>query len=214
VLRPLLEPGGVLTGADATLFVRASPGNVEQIRQAVALLDRAPRQLLISVGQGTAEARADSSARGSVEVTRPARDDARATVEARQRERRAEVQQVASVRAVEGYEAYVATGQDVALFAGTGYHGVTSGFYATARVNGDLVTLDIALRQRRARDTRSGPVIDTAGGITMISGRVGEWLPLGAVRESASDESSGWLSRDQRRARSQYDAWVKVDVLP
>ena len=45
-LLPLVEPGGVLTGTDATLFLKASPGNVEQIRQAVALLDREPRQLL------------------------------------------------------------------------------------------------------------------------------------------------------------------------
>ena len=37
---------------DDVLFVRASAANVEQIRLAVATLDRAPRQLLISVGQG------------------------------------------------------------------------------------------------------------------------------------------------------------------
>ena len=62
-LQPLVEPGGVLSGTDSTLFVRTSPGNFEQIRQAVALLDRAPRQLLISVGQGTVETVADASVR-------------------------------------------------------------------------------------------------------------------------------------------------------
>ena len=40
-LQPLVEPGGVLTGMDSTLFVRTSPDNFAQIRQAVALLDRA-----------------------------------------------------------------------------------------------------------------------------------------------------------------------------
>src|SRR5262245_12060034 len=34
-LRPLLDPGGVLTGMDSTLFVRTSPENFEQLRQAV-----------------------------------------------------------------------------------------------------------------------------------------------------------------------------------
>src|SRR4026207_1645190 len=53
ILEPLLEPGGVLTGTDDVLFVRPSPENLEQIRAAVATLDRAPRQLLITVGQGT-----------------------------------------------------------------------------------------------------------------------------------------------------------------
>ena len=43
-LQPLLEPGGVITGMDGMLFVRSSAANVEQIRQAAALLDRQPRQ--------------------------------------------------------------------------------------------------------------------------------------------------------------------------
>jgi type II secretory pathway component GspD/PulD (secretin) len=66
-LQPLVEAGGVLTGTEATLFVRTSHENFEQIRQAVALLDRAPRQLLISVGQGTVETLEDAT----VQVRRP-----------------------------------------------------------------------------------------------------------------------------------------------
>ena len=52
VVQPLLEPGGVITGMDGTLFVRASPANLAQILQVVESLDRQPRQLLLSVGQG------------------------------------------------------------------------------------------------------------------------------------------------------------------
>src|SRR3954453_23108379 len=53
VLQPMLESGGVLTGQDYQLFVRASPQNLQQLRQALAQLDREPRNLLVSVREAT-----------------------------------------------------------------------------------------------------------------------------------------------------------------
>lgn len=50
-LRPFLEPGGVLTGAQGNLILRASRANRAQIKQALAVLDVAPRQLRITVRQ-------------------------------------------------------------------------------------------------------------------------------------------------------------------
>lgn len=52
LLRPLLEPDGVLTGMRGNLILRASDANRAQIRQALAALDVAPRQLRITVRQG------------------------------------------------------------------------------------------------------------------------------------------------------------------
>lgn len=51
LLRPLLEPGGVLTGVHGQLILRASPSNRAQIRQALAALDIPLRQLRITVRQ-------------------------------------------------------------------------------------------------------------------------------------------------------------------
>lgn len=50
-LLPLLEPGGVLTGVQGNLILRASQSNRAQIKQALAALDVAPRQLRITVRQ-------------------------------------------------------------------------------------------------------------------------------------------------------------------
>jgi type II secretory pathway component GspD/PulD (secretin) len=236
-LQPLVEPGGVLTGMDSTLFVRTSPGNFEQIYQAVALLDRAPRQLLVSVGQGTVETIADSSVRGSVTVgsgdvqvgvNRPPGADSGATVQVRQNTQRANLQNVSSIRTIEGNEAYVSVGQLVPLtntqvvpgYHGavvqqtTGYRDVSTGFYATVRVSGDLVTLDISPQQQRLRDTTRGAVIDTASTVSTVSGRLGEWLPLGAVRQTAGNTDNGLLIWGRRGTESTYDAWVKVDEIP
>ncbi len=48
-LRPLLEPGGTLTGQANQLIVRASPANLADIRRALDAIDRPLRRLQISV---------------------------------------------------------------------------------------------------------------------------------------------------------------------
>lgn len=50
-LRPLLEPGGALSGMGDQLIVRASKRNREQLKQALAALDTPPRRLMIRVSQ-------------------------------------------------------------------------------------------------------------------------------------------------------------------
>jgi hypothetical protein len=61
-LRPFLEPGGALTGMGSNLILRASPANRAQIKQALAALDVAPRQLRITVRQSLALAGEQKSA--------------------------------------------------------------------------------------------------------------------------------------------------------
>jgi hypothetical protein len=145
----------------------------------------------------------------------------------RQSTQRADLHNVSSVRAIEGNEAYISIGQLVPLMSTQvtpGYHGpivqqstefhdVSTGFYATVRLSGDLVTLDISPRQQRVRSSTYGPVVETAGATSTVSGRLGEWLPLGAVRESAGDDRSGLLIWGRRSVESEYGAWVKVDEV-
>ena len=60
-LRPFLEAGGVLTGMQGKLILRASPANRAQIKQALAALDVAPRQLRITVRQSLDRTREQKS---------------------------------------------------------------------------------------------------------------------------------------------------------
>lgn len=62
ILRPLVEPGGALTGMQDQLVVRASAANIADIRKVLASIDRMPRRLMISVRQG---GDAVNSARGA-----------------------------------------------------------------------------------------------------------------------------------------------------
>jgi len=44
-LKPFVEPGGVVSGMNYQIFLRASRANREQIKQLLAALDQAPRRL-------------------------------------------------------------------------------------------------------------------------------------------------------------------------
>lgn len=237
VLEPLLEPGGVLTGMDGTLFVRTSPGNLAQIRQAVAELDRKPRQLLLTVRQGTVATDAETSVTGRatvgggdvrVGVNAPPAGEAGAELAVRDRRQDADLQSLGSVRTLEGSETYVSVGQSLPLTTTqvtqgprgpvvsrtTDYRNVSTGFYATPRVAGDRVTLEISPRQQRLRDAPGGPVVQTSGATSVVNGRLGEWIALGAVESSDAGGSAGLLVWGRYSSASRYTAWIKVDEIP
>lgn len=68
VIRPLVEPGGALSGMNNQLILRASRKNREEIKQALAALDTPARQLVIRVTQNrdAAMQRSGAEAFGSV----------------------------------------------------------------------------------------------------------------------------------------------------
>lgn len=52
ILRPMLKPGGAISGTGFQLIIRTSPENLEQLQTAIAKLDQSSKQLLITVRQG------------------------------------------------------------------------------------------------------------------------------------------------------------------
>jgi type II secretory pathway component GspD/PulD (secretin) len=236
-LQPLLEPGGVITGMDGMLFVRASAANVEQIRQATALLDRKPRQLLISVGQGTMASVQDADVRGAatigsgdvqVGVNRPPVGEPGVAIQAGQSTQRANLRNVSRIRALEGSETYIAIGQSAPVTTTqvaqgwgkpnvvqtTEFRSASTGFYATAHLSGDRVTLDLAPQQQRFSGPEARRTVETAGLTTRVSGRLGEWIGVGGASESGSSTTAGLLVWGRRSSDSQYTVWVKVEEAP
>ncbi len=234
VVQPLVERGGVITGTDNLLIVRTSADNFAQIQQAVAALDRAPRQLLISVGQGGVSNDDSAGIRGSatvgsgdvqVGVNRPPGAESGVQVQAQARTLQTDAGSVSSVRALEGSEAYIAVGQSrpvTTTNVTSGWYGPTvsqttqyreasSGFYATARLSGDRVTLEISPQQQAFR---SRGAIDTQRVVTTVSGRLGERIAIGAVGEQSSGSTNGLLRWGTRSSDSEYSAWVMVEEIP
>lgn len=236
-LQPLVEPGGVITGTDSLLFVRTSPSNLEQLKQAVAVLDRQPRQLRVTVGQGTTEGVVDSAVRGSasvgsgdvqVGVNRPPVGETGVTVTARHTRRDAELRNVSSVTTLEGTETFIAIGQSAPVSttqvttgrAGpnvvqtTEFRDANTGFYATPRVSGDMVTLDLSPTQQRFTGPPSDRRVATAGVTTQVSGLLGEWIRVGGANSAGRSDTGGLLARGTRSDGSSYSVWVKVEEVP
>ncbi|MFO1406236.1 MAG: hypothetical protein U1F08_01750 [Steroidobacteraceae bacterium] len=232
VLEPLLDPGDAITGVDDKLFVRAGPAALERVQAALAVIDRQPRELVITVAQGTLLAGEVAGVRGSatvsagdasVGINRPPSGDTSAQVVVLASGRQVRLDNQSSVRAVEGMEAWISTGRSVpytttwresgpggTVQRSTTYQGVDSGFYALARVNGDVVTLEISARQQSLAPGRGGEV-RTAGANSVVRARLGEWVQLGASRTAGGASDAGLLTWGQYGAASEYSAWLRVD---
>jgi hypothetical protein len=236
VLQPLLPTGAAIAGTGSVLLVRAEPAALEQVRQAIAMLDRAPRQLLITVGQDTDSQSQRAGAEGSgvvrsgdvrVGVNAPPSAHDGAEIVVHGSDRRGRIRTVSSVRALEGYEAYVALGESrpftsgsvtVATHGGvitsqrTDYRDVLTGFYATPHLNGDRVTLEISPQQSQVAPGQRGTVA-TQSLATTVSGRLGEWIEVGGASGNQRGSTAGLATWDTRTEATQYSAWIKVDEV-
>ena len=237
VLQPLLPAGAAIAGTGSVLLVRAEPSTLEQVRQAVATLDRAPRQLLITVGQDTAAQTQRAGIEGSgtvgsgdvrVGVNAPPSAQDGAEIVLHGNDQRDRIRTVSSVRTLEGYEAYLTLGESrpftsssvtvmphagVVAHERTDYRDVLTGFYATPRLSGDRVTLEISPQQSRVAPGQRGTVA-TQSVTTTVSGRLGEWIEVGGASGNRNGSTAGLATWGTRTELTQYSAWVKVDEVP
>ena len=204
VLQPLLEPGATLSGMRGQLFLRASPANADDIKRALAAIDRPAKRLQISVRLDDAAERerrevqaSGSVGSGGVRFSGSAQD-ARSTAAERVDQR---------LQVLEGSRAYINTGQSrlMRLPDGTVVQELAAGFEVVPRVSGDRVHLDIAQqRETVAQSQRLG---------TSTTARFGEWVEIGGVAQAASADQGGIGSMRAGRSSEQRRVWVKVDAL-
>lgn len=223
VLQPLLENGGALSGQDYKLFVRASAANIAQIRKALAQLDRQPRQLLVSVRRATQQQMQQEHAAASARVGNGGASVSLSTAGAAGSR---DGNDVRSVTVLEGSAAFIAAGASVPVVTSvmavdgrraragvaTSYRDLSSGFTVTPRLSGEQVTLDITQQSERRADDGGG--VQTQRLSTRVTGRLGEWLRLGGVDESASSQNSGVAGGHYATGSDEQAIWVKVAGAP
>lgn len=148
IVRPLVPAPGVVSGIDNRLVIKTTPENLQSVKALLADLDRAPRNLLISVRYADRDEARDDAAEASITLrsgaVRLATDQAPAHSTAAeqdsaqsgrlpqqsglrvwQTQSRSDARQLQQVRVVEGYPAYIASGalvpfgeQTMLLFSG------------------------------------------------------------------------------------------------
>ena len=138
---------------------------------------------------------------------------------------RSDREQTQRVQAVEGEPAYIETGTQIPVYDGAvavgpfGYGGAvntrfknaTTGFYALARTDGDRVRVDISSQQ--IRQGSANDRFDTQSARTSVSGRLGEWIPLGgSARGGFNDRAQGGISATTSSNRD-HSFYLKVEAL-
>lgn len=134
-----------------------------------------------------------------------------------------------SVRVLEGREAFVRVGQSVpvrerqvqrSVVGGrvvertvetTQFRDAADGIYVRARVSGDSVTLDISAQRESLSPGHGGTNVQ--GVVTTVSGRLGEWIEIGAVNRDTSAQQSVLLGRESSAARDSRRVLIKVEEV-
>ncbi len=235
LLLPIAGPGGTVTGTGNTLFIRASPRTLEEIRRALQHLDRAPRNLLIQVRQNAESDRSGSGVGVAVDEvagdrvrirTGPPLPGGGTRVEAFSRNRRGEQEVSQEVRVLEGHRAFIAVGSDYPVGyqerhsgpggtfsrSGVTYERRESGFYVLPRVTGDRVTLEISAFASGSLDRRGST--PTGAVESQVSGNLGEWISLGGASVAESHSQQGLLHRADGQQRVDRDIYLRVVELP
>lgn len=125
-----------------------------------------------------------------------------------------------SVQVLEGNGAYIAVGQSIPVqggTAGTGetveYRDVVTGFYATPRVNGERVTVELAASSDTVRGRVSGSAriqrVDT-----IVSGMLGAWIEVGSVSQDSGGRDSGIVWYNSGATSDERRVYLKVEELP
>ncbi len=208
-LRPLLGPGGTLSGQANQLIVRASPANLADIRAALESIDRPLRRLhiLVRFEDSLAERTQGFEAGGTI-----GNRGSRVDIQARDSSARADERVDQRLLVLEGSLARIQTGmsrpvqsrqyiktpggvvsQEVVVV-----QDLTTGFDVVPRVHGERVDLEV-LSQRAS---------------TTVSARFGEWTEIGAITASTARDDRGIASASRSSAAESRRIWVKVEERP
>lgn len=187
ILRPLVEPGGALTGMQDQLVIRASAANIAELRRVLDSIDRQPRRLLISVRQNADASSASRSASvsgtvgsGNVVISnQPGGASNEHNITARIADSRSTAADgiTQTIQVLEGNPAMIQAGESVpvpnrvvtrtvngvVVTDSVAYRDIGSGFQVIPRLSGDRVMLEIiSSRDTPARTSSSSSSVSSS----------------------------------------------------
>ena len=201
VLQPLLAPGGALSGQGYQLFVRTTPENLEQLRSALAAMDRPQRRLIISVRFDNSADAARSSAGGGVVITNRGAAASGHISETRSSGGERVDQQI---QVLDGGQARISTGE------ARRYSETATGMIVVPRVAGDTVSLEVYAQQEAYGQ---GGTIRGQSASSVVSGRLGEWIELGGTSTQSMRSDSGIASARSRSSAEDRRILLKVEEI-
>ena len=233
IVKPLLATGEVITGSGFKLFLRASPETQAMVMEIIDALDISAKMLQISVFQGSEQDLDAVSISGKLQIESGtssvgigSSDTGAGNISYNSGNLSGEVNSTSTqtrqtnsplhqLRISEGSEGFIQTGQQVAYYSssnGTEFKDVTTGFYVLPRIHGSGVTLKVRPFKNTPGKKR-GDSIETQSADTTISGRIGEWLPLGGVSEHFNRSQSSIGSYSSAQGSRKHSIWIRADLV-
>ena len=228
LIKPFLQPGDGISGSGFSLFVRTDSATMAQIRQMIGQLDQVAESLMISVRRGHQRSGYDRhlGARGAV-VVRDGDVGGAVAISAADRSAQRSGGEMQRVRAIAGEPALIQTGVEFSQPQYRRHYGpggttvqrsysrqdFSSGVYATVQMQrGDRVRIEISSRDSHPRSQRYGQVTARVQNIsTVVSGRLGEWIPIGGMSRTYSSSSRGLASAGSAGGSSNDPVYLKVE---
>lgn len=225
VITPLAGAEGSVSVYRDQLIIRATPQNLDVIREMLAKIDRPLKNLRISVRrqQQQSESSRDIGAQSKLRIENGnVSGRIKAYADASQQQRSSKDSY--SITASEGASVLIATGSEVPWLTvinsnasgtvfGNQYVPVQSGMQVTPRLQPDgQVMLGISFRQAALANSQG--VINSEATQTQIRTTLGQWTPLSQIESSISVAGSGLGSQHQQQTRSSTPLEILVEEVP
>lgn len=231
VIQPQLSPGSSVSLYQNQLVINATVAEQRKIQKLVKQLDGSGRQIVFSLRREGANGGAQQQLKvegnvgiGDREISsgqQGIRSETRTTVTVQHRGFSGSTQSGQGIRGTEGAPAYIATGASIAVHSySSAYDGqisrqtepvdISSGFYATAWIDGDTVTVSIDQRDNRYQQG----IISTQQLQSRVSGQLGGWIPIGVITEGQQLQQRELNSRGASSASDTTTIYLKVELQP
>jgi type II secretory pathway component GspD/PulD (secretin) len=225
LVRDFVAKDGTIKAADAKLIIRTHPANLKELRGLIAKLDTPLRRLLITVKQLSGDAARRAAAAEQAKTAD--NEQGSRGVRILETDSRDSASRVQHVRVTEGGQAFIDVGRQIPIsdFAvtqsrsgtlieqKTRYVGATTGFYVRPQLSGDSVSVEIMPYQTTQSGIASPPEFRTQALHTTVSGKLGEWLTVGA---STTQERQPGVIEYSTSQRDEQDRRIllRVTVAP
>ncbi len=234
IVKPLLQPNGMVTGMNNQLIIRAKPEQIAEVRKILERIDRPARKLIIYVRHGatydmdregvSADINAKLGKHSNLTIGRTTRPGT-ARISVRSSSTNSKLDATQHIQALEGRPAFIATGKSVPINEQTTtigggvvqqqntvrYRDVTTGFYVTPYLNGDQVTLNISPHMERQGSIHG--TYDITEADTTVRGNIGEWVTIGGVASSRDTSRSDILRKSQTSGHNQHSIQLLVEEI-
>jgi hypothetical protein len=227
VIEPFVGPKGTVTGMHNQLIVRTTSERMEEVKRILKELDRPPKRLLIHLRETRPEVISEDGVELSVDQERVKIGRPGGTgIRLKQNQTRQRNDVVRTVQALEGSPTMILSGERAPYINTERYHAgsysgyrteyqyrnIDSGFYATARLIGDKVRIEITSQRENLLPDRMN--VDRRESYSNVSGKLGEWIPLADISTNRQRQEAGIAKRGTTRFNEEEMLWLKVELLP